>query len=243
MIPFDKIKDNIGIISLAVLIATFTRLYIYYSIFHINIIPFIDLSEIPKYSIDIFVFGVIGFGLIFGFLMVTLQGRIKFGKQNKYSSVGHKLTYAGIMLANGLTCTFMLYRAKGQYSPGGMAWGLSGIAITILSSLILFDTKQREDFSTSKFINIYWPLQFLFLIIFSIQFGFLERLLINKNNRVVFLYDEKKLIQSTENYYPIGSTSNYYFMYNEASDVTTIYDRDKISRFTTFKLKLPPDKK
>jgi hypothetical protein len=52
MFSIKRIVQNLTQLSILIFICSFVRLYIYYSEFSIDIIPYIDISEVPKYTLD-----------------------------------------------------------------------------------------------------------------------------------------------------------------------------------------------
>lgn len=238
MISLKNISENLGLISLTILIGTLVRLYVYYLRFNLNILPLIDLSEIPQYSIDIFLIIFVAAIFLSSYLFTILRWRKKpeldANASRRVLGKISTVTSSILMVGSMLTMALIVHLT---YLPDKMIFWALIPAIGYSLFLIYATIKaNNEEVLKTQYGALFYPI--LFSIIISIYIGIacFEAQVIQKNKYVVFKY-ENKIIKSNESYYSIGSTNNYYLMYNECSNVTSIFERDKISSFSCFKLK------
>lgn len=238
MVQANIVFKNISAISVVVLVCTFVRLYVYYIKYNVNIVSYIDISEIPKYSIDLFIFAFIVFWGLFNVPTYTehnktkpvdITAKVKFMKRFTYF-----VSFVTVFL------TYKLYTSLTEYIKNwDMYHILVGINTILIITAILFSIwlVQNEKPKKKDINGFMKTLVLCNLIALSINLGCLQGYEWTPREHVVFVYNNKTIVKSTSSYYNIGQTSRYYFMYNEVSKITQIFTQDKITYLSIIKAK------
>lgn len=198
--------------------------------------PFIELSEIPKYSIDLFVFT---------FVIIAYATRsdiIESDDLEDQEALSKKFKWK-LNLIMGLfpITSFLLYKCyfglTTHHNRNGYYFLTGVTGLLIIFGLFLFVcVSQRQMKSVSQeLVNKLKLITMMNLITFSIILGCFQGYEWKPRHQVVFLYDNKTIIKSTPHFYYVGATSKYYIMFNEDNNVSSIFSVDKISYMNIIK--------
>jgi hypothetical protein len=245
---FKSNKDiSIGeFITLAtgfLLFLSFFRLSHYYNAFNIEILAYIDITEVIGLFFDKIVLSVFLVILIFGVYLATLSKGNNLDKLNgkiadyfkakvKSKILLSLIAVLMVIINSGLFILFisLIY----QLIPGkylGKSMNDSALLLLVLSiiSLNLF-------LSPNRFLNIS---KFIWLVLFSLLIlGYVYVLgnqdvsMVKERKRynVTIIFQDGKTINSDSTNYYVGKTNEYLFFYHQDSLITDIYRMENIKQ-------------
>jgi hypothetical protein len=233
------------IFTVVLIFSGLLKLYVYYKIFHISILPFIDISEIFIQSFDNVVVIVLFFAINFYTLFILFDwSKLKqylnhdlTGKVNLHSA-GMRLkalTITSICLFLMAIIAILLRDSKNSYEL--ILWILFLIWILWLNPkcIIFFYTLLRK-------LNIRPAMNDFFILFFTLNFFILVILLgVNEGYKVknksfyagtIVTFKDGSSEISTKDHYFIGSTKNYCIFYNSLLKSTSISPMSEVKEIT-----------
>lgn len=231
------VRENITVLTTLILVITLIRLYAKYSVFGVDIVYYIDLIEIPKYSIDILVYGLIFIGVIFLRVNSSEEDSAKEPEEVKQdenieSEETRSPWYRSVLVWVHGALAYIVFYFFIKIYPQTIGTDrinddfFSGCIILVMISLV-------GIFILTRFL--YKKLSSVFLVIiiffFSFSMGLFDNIQINSRDYIIFLY-EKKIVRSSSSYYKVGETKNYIFMYSEKAQISQIFEKSKITHMT-----------
>jgi hypothetical protein len=226
------------------IICAVTRLVVYYQIFNISIVPFLDFSEILTSFLDVIVITqrtVLASGVG---ILIVMYVIFKFYIKGKKKKVWmNRVIYEEV-----LSLKFLIYP-------------IAVIPINLFAASIRYDINQADFWITAfrnsagffLFVLLLRPFFFffgknflvkrffksilwlsLFFYIYTVLNGYIEALIVfdsDKRKEVTIVTAEgKKISTDTLNVY-IGNTSKYLFLYNTNTHSTSVYPLNEIKQY------------
>ncbi|QNE38980.1 hypothetical protein F1C16_05135 [Hymenobacter sp. NBH84] len=225
-----KIKDNLPFITAIMFILGSTRLIFFYEAFGIDVISYLDLSEI--FSLSFYYITSIGFisVVLLSIYMIYMYSK-KLSIFNKHFD---KYTYAEYIFCGVFFIVFSLIF---------FGTGIELIFSVIISLLLLFLLYGIEMLIQIAFFNAklaYREQGFsmlmlttgLYLTTVNAVIGSLSGRAIrdSEDNDIVTIEYNNKIIRTTKHYIYIGRTKNYTFFYNRQTKFSHVYPNSDVKR-------------
>jgi len=227
------------------------RLMCFYSAFGIQIVSYLEFSEIITSFLDIIVIAAFVFmtSLLQNFLMMNKseqdeQNSIRqkifiegdfFKRLLLYVKYSQKLLLAGLILSAG--SFFWQYLVKKQ-----SYWIILWVTIFFLAVFLFVILTTEIDIQHAKFNSSNKSKRFISIIINTLLFiGFViaftqTQIKAIKNDKstygVSIIFDNDKLLISDSVNYYIGNTKNYLFIYHERNNTTDVIPMTRIKQLT-----------
>lgn len=239
---FKDFIKNTSLITGILIYLGFFELWIYYKIFNLNIIYYIDFSEIiVSFLGDILILILISIGLIYSYYMFNIKfnlqeelknieekSKIKYSKRLVKILKGYSGTFIGIFII-GIMIFFL-------FKTNVLKW--IGVVIILQNILyipfdiiiqeirIAYYNKHKELASTNIFVYIF---EFI-AILLMLSFFTLNEAQSVKN---YYYYGTEvtinsNVMKSDSIEYFIGKTRNYIFFYNDTAKVARIFPMDDV---------------
>ncbi|UOG76766.1 hypothetical protein MTX78_09225 [Hymenobacter tibetensis] len=248
---FDKIKDNLSLATVFLIVISLARLITYYQIFGVNIADYIELSEILSLLSDylLFQFAV---ALIYLFIIVYVQSlftvqlidSLKPPKPNPNPTVPivYKPFELPLVLGMVLLCiggmVYVTYLGQGKVVLAGL--GLLALCIFIDQGVGKIEKMFRKEDSEENAVQYNTNLRksaftssvLLIFLLLNIAAGFVMakiKMIVDMEPRVTIEY-EGKLIRASTQFIHIGRVKNYTFFYNKQTGYTHAYPNSGIKR-------------
>lgn len=254
MLSIKRIVENITQIGIVILLGSFVRLYIYYYWFNIDIVSSIDLSEVPKYSIDVFL--VLFFLLSSNVLMffkvsiterMTIIGSIvrsipkkEVSEKTTANRINQLILWLLIMFSSMLIWGLKIYQhVISTYTYFIM--GLTLFCIILIISYIFFIIKPADIKNAgNRKINLKSVLIVSLIAVyltFNALIGAFQIITLKKDNEQVSFCYQEQTINSNDKFYVIGETSKYLFMYDEKLNKSFIFSKSDLKYFSIQRVK------
>jgi hypothetical protein len=205
-----------------------TKHLLYYQLFHINILPFLDLSEIVTSFLDSVVIGVL-FIILFIFHQIR-QPLFKQGWSEADITFRKYFDIIGLITLGIILCLFILIPI--------WKYGIYKYNVLSIASLIILIVSIRvgvsfvrgtahEIYDTSSVIVLGLLLVGLLACkkFLSVKYG--ERYL-----GTMIVFENRPSIISDSTTYYIGNTTNYLFVFNEKFNRTYVYPMDDVKEIS-----------
>ncbi len=227
------------------------RLIIYYNAFNINIIHFLEFSEIITSFLDILTFIVLitAFSVIQQFFFqdsaeskenkkkLELKTKL-FDENNFWKRVKLYWQLFGSVLLGGLT-GIIIIRFFSSFRHSTSFWSYASlvilyIVIFIIAIIIVESEVKHKRLNSKRGTRIF--IRFVFFFIFVTGFLFFmtkDEIKSVKDSKkyykvVVTLNDSIKLVSDSNNYY-IGKTQNFLFFYHEKTKTTNVFPMNQVT--------------
>ncbi len=228
----------VSIIAPFLVISGFLKQYIYFIFFNVNISDFLTLNEILTSFLDdivIFIFiPIILLPLIFessSFDSEIIKNQNCNKKLNKYFPVNqyrsiHYPFYLGIII-------YFIIKIVSQPFPvplfNILSFMIPILAFMALSIYVIRILVTREYFKKNhlKGLLTYFLSVYLLIIVLSVSYEILTRKYYGGTYNVTVSLKEKGII-TTPNYFYIGKTNNFIFIYNKPNNATDVYPTSEI---------------
>lgn len=223
---FTEMMKFMPLGSIAIILCSSLKLIIYYKIFNIDIVEYLDIQEYLTLFIDDLFAYVLLFGLgiiLYIFSQKSNVPKVELDKETDFN-------YLGIKLMTGLVLTafFTIYIIGAVYSGK-----LELITMHVLNiSMTIFVLIAMFIRITTKFKTPYWAfmgsLIFFYLIFGSSISGL--RVLKNQDKLDYSVVMDDVKVNTNDSLHYIGRSKNYLFLYNTHSQTSTIYKLDDVSQ-------------
>ena len=219
-----KLVDYAAIISAYIIFCGVVKYFIYYKLFAIPILEFVEIQEIFK----LFLENVMAFLLIAIFIIT--QHYLIFKDINPVNDDSYN--QKNILSKNNI-CLFVIsiiiittyYSNNAGVDTPDLAFLIAFVTIYFLLGPYAF-IKLSNEFILDK-IQVTITMLTIFFISFSIVTGFNEARIVNKPHNIYFgtkiQFKDKSIKISDDSLVYIGMTKNYFFMYNKIFKTSTAY--------------------
>lgn len=233
-----------------------TKLIVFYASFGVNVLPFLEFSEIITSFFDVILISVISFCI-----SMLLQVFVASNNEISRSEIMHRyfrmrkmffVRLIGYLYINYvLLVNFIVYSA--------MLWGIYflfdflSIQIVVISQiallgllvvLILFLEVKRVINNLRGFIYSIEIVRYVFLgsivwlvVIFAAKFDAEEIKSMNRTYGTIVIWKDSTKIISDSSYYFIGKTNGYLYFYNDTLEVADIFPIESMAKLTTARRK------
>jgi hypothetical protein len=216
----DNLAKNLPIGSVFIILCSSVKLVVYYNLFNITIVDYLEVQEYLTLFIDDLIYYILifGIGLILELFsspinieVLRTQPNVRVVK-SKTNDVVIYLLIAILLILIG----FVLYKDI----PLSKKASYIGVAsFGILTSLYFLLTKRLKNFPYYLYIAIG-------IFIYSIMFGYEDgyKVLEQKNLKQYKIQIEDKVIQTDSGLHYLGKSRNYIFLYNSVKECSEIYN-------------------
>jgi len=216
--------ENIAIISIILIIAGAVKLFSYYKLFGVSIFGFIELKEI----LILFFANLLSFFSILFFLVVVIV-------LYNYLSIITLVFIPVIFFV--FTCVYYKMR---RFIFLYEVFLQNFMFISLFVILILGLRYIPEDMQkTDEFGKIILALFFIYLIIFALVNSYNE--FYKVKNKKYFsrtrIWIQNEEIETNENKYFIGKTSNFIFIHDQLKETTEVYPMSSVNKIMFVKQK------
>lgn len=255
MINIDKTIKNIGALGILVLILSLVRIFVYYQNFRFNILPFISLSEIPKYIIDVLV-PIIAFMASMIFFKQHIEGSRIATHENlniipkpENREIKKSLDKYTFMTASNWAKSVMSCFLVISIMPNSSLFIISILVICsvlVIADLYILSIIDKYDYSNllSKNMNIKGLIttsNLLAMFVTVIVIAHFQGLRV-EDKRYSFDYN-KQHIETTKDNYFIGCTEGYLFLYRDSAWTVSTYRINEIKNLKSWHTNNPSQNK
>lgn len=217
----EWIKNNLPLITISMIFFGLLRTATFYSIFEIDIISFIEVSEVIQLQYLFFV------GILWAIMILynSSSSIIRRQYRNKIVKIEKELNRNEVSL---LALRIEL-DAISKESPNPDIVKIK----SDLEEIIDTNDHQKSEVSYAKTDLYYLLLGILFVVGFLISTGFAYKDAYNLKNKsnfeVDFIYNNDT-IQTNKTYQYLGRTKNYTFLYDRTKQEATVYANSDIKK-------------
>ena len=230
-----------------------TKLIVFFTHFKVDILNFLDFSEIITSFLDYIIIGIY-FLIYFLILSAAYYGKDLALKQIKGTRRNWlRLMVTVFILSISVFYLIIIVQNISRDFSGikflipihlfesflGLIFAFFLFALTFyfgIKGIEIINKSKRKDYFYFQIVNKFFLLFAFILIILvtSSMIGFIEKENVIKGKKFIdvsFILDDK-LIQGDSTHYYIGKTNNYLFFYDEEKDKTTVYPMNRIKEIT-----------
>lgn len=213
--------------SLFIILCSAIKLVIYYKIFDITIVDYLEAQEYLTLFIDdiILYLGVFAIGLTFYLLTIFDSfGKAKTSNPLQEAKPGNKYLSYALNIIISLLCIFIVYTLFNDESKSRKAV-LIGTSVFGILTFIYFHYINNKQFSYLVYIAI---TIFVYSIMYGFQDGF-EILEKEKLKNYEFQFDDEKIKTDSTLHY-LGKSKNYLFLYNSKDSISEIFKLNNVNK-------------
>lgn len=235
MKKLENILKLVPLFTFLLIVASSIKLAIYYSVFNINIVDYLNVSEyIPLFIDDMHSLLYAGSMMLLGAILVKGVGlkshKTKYYEENKSLRVSYIIFITVLAISTPLILYFMHDNWYERLYP------LNGIFISIMIViLVVFATYKR----IAPIYRISWLIGILSIPIVISAYTDAYRVLDKKETLNYEVSIKNRMFSSENNYQFIGKSSKYIFLYNNLENASVIYPIEEVRKI---KIKKVDDK-
>lgn len=223
MEKLSEITKFIPLGSFLIILCSSLKLIVYYKVFNIDIVDYLDLQE----YITLFIEDLFAYSLIFGFGIIIHIGIPIDSEKNKDDL---KSNYFGIKLILGLLLlTFLVLYILWSTNQSKRVLPFTSFGFDIAALIlviILFVLYYSNRFNIS-YASLIIALLFVYLMVGSIRNAFF--IIENKDKLKYTIVIEGETIRTGDNLHLIGKSSRYIFLHDVNKRSSIVLKRDNIS--------------
>jgi hypothetical protein len=241
MFSITRLIQHFTFMIAVAILCSFVRIYTYYYSFGINIVSFVEVSEILGNSVDIFIL-LMGCSTIFfllflfknDFRILNIREKLVIPERNARTLKQTFLAFRGIIYRNVIIMMpFSIIYVFKTFEIIHIFIYIFISALAIWNIKVIF-TLSDEDLKNADHLKVdLKSIIVVTIICISVTlfalFGKMESY--GKKEMVNFCYNDQT-INSSDSFYMIGKTNKYLFMYDEILRKTTVYLFDDLKYFS-----------
>ena len=217
---FENLKKLFPFITLWILLLSATKELVYYFGFKINILHYLEFSELTYLFLDDIMIWVLS---LFSFLgIASLE---YFDNKFKLKNINHNPFHFYLFVILNLFIYLIVEFLDGVLNNSDLY--LIACFATGTLFFIYFSTKFKNSFLVK--LSMIIPVSFL-LVFFTTKYNQSVKLEGTDDTEVILEFDKKPSVFSGSNNRYIGQTNNYVFFYNLKKKETTVYFKKEISK-------------
>lgn len=229
--PLERITANLALLGAILICGALIKQYTYYSQFNIEIINYLDTSEIILSNFGIFIGWVGGISIILNF--ITLK-KSEFEAKSTRSKFDFMIILIIVLFSNLFSIekfcsikvsTIALYKVIGI---------ISVLILMNLMAWFLYITLNEDELKNHrfryKFFNEYIVILFLSLyMLINVTSGIYDyHNVFVKNKKSIQFETETGIVRTSNTIYNIGQTKNFTFIYDIMKNQTYVYKNSEI---------------